>query len=201
MLSTVKPKTLIGILEEIENCLRNMFSSPESEKQLAALGLDLLQLCQGDLLKFQSYVAGRGEPWEGEIVLTASANEQDGLVWSHREKVEIKDGEVSYCLVSNKSSCWTSWQQEIEETTESVEWVMSKDEASLKRVSHRTIVGFRRGGIIEQLRNLCKETEDQTLVLERVVTFTNNRISEARVVRNLASPPSKTYLALLYQHA
>ncbi len=159
-------KTIVGILAALRESFTSNLSLPEAEKRRLKLANDLVALYQNNLVKFKEFATKNDIHWSGEIPLSYWFNEQDGLVGSSSETVNVwEDGTISYQVKNTKGVCGESG-----ENVEVVEW-QTYPNGNLWEVRHRISKG--------EMRSLGVEEKSITIV------FNNDKIVRVTMSENI----------------
>lgn len=168
-----RSETIEGVLREIEGVLGDLkaaSSFSQLKTKLGELSERLLAFCQEDLSTARKIAAERKKPWEDKISVGVCLREQDGLMWSHEDTVEI--GDKIRMVYQGGEWCGKVICRE------RLEWIMSKDETFLEEVRHKISKIFRNGA------------EEKIILWEAIVELRNNMIWRVAIIRNIDTPPS-----------
>lgn len=168
---TEKPKTIVGVLEEVEKCLSTFHSTIQLKDRVLEFGKLLVEIYQKDLAKYKEAAKERRMDWSGYLTFTLGMSEQDGLICWGSEAVEI--GEKIKLITKGGESCGevTQYQR--------VEGIMSIDGRFLEKIQHKKTKVFR------------NESEQEIVLYEIEVEFQGNIIVRVKVGRNIDTPISE----------
>ncbi len=118
------------------------------------------------LIDFKEAVKKKGREWDGEVLVTHSYNEQDGLGWIDLEKVTVNEKEIE---ISIEYSKFTEMLSELE----NIKIIFSKDEILEK--------------IIYELSQTFDFEEKKIILLKAEIIFSNGVIINVETEQELSA--------------